>query len=280
MIRCRAEQLSAHCSPVGIGKQPGGDGAVPWICWSPATLLSCPAIQGDFQKWQKLWLPLTSAPAVNLLSFSPPKYLTPDSWCCWSSCICKRALEPRAESSGGILGAPAGPLLPALGHSALPGSWLSPPITGDYSLGWPMELEQWLIVVVLVSTCKWLLMYSPASFFLTKSSFLKTAQLAPESLPQGQVPAWPGGWALAWGPNSHSPSLAAQRQYRTGSVGLLSKTNVCQIRQSCLQLGQQHGSPPMDAHAAWLSSCPQVTPEQLGQHPWACQKGVGVRCRP
>lgn len=146
---------------------------------------------------ENLQLPLTSGSTVNLLIFSPPKYLTPDSWCSCTSCICRRALDPKAASSGGSLGVPTGPLLPALEHTALPESWLSPPITGDYSLGWPVELEQCLIVAVLVSTCKWLLTDSSASSFLTKSSFLKTTQITPESLPQGQVPAWPGGWPLA-----------------------------------------------------------------------------------
>lgn len=120
---------------------------------------------------ENLQLPLTSASAVNLLIFSPPKYLTPDSWCSCTSCICRRALDPKAASSGGSLGVPTGPLLPALEHTALTGSWLSPPVTGDYSLGWPVELEQCLIVAVLVSTCKWLLVDSSASSFLTKSTF-------------------------------------------------------------------------------------------------------------
>lgn len=113
------------------------------------------------------------------------------------SCICKRALDPKAASSGDSLGVPTGPLLPALEHTAFPGSWLSPSITGDYSLGWPMQLWQCLIVLVLVSTCKWLLTDFPAIFFLTKSSFLKTTLIMPESSPQGQMAAWPGGWALS-----------------------------------------------------------------------------------
>lgn len=146
---------------------------------------------------EKVQLPLTSASTVNLLSFSLPKYLTTDSRCCYNSCICKRALDPKAASSGGSLGVPTGPLLPALEHTASPESCLSPPITGDYSLGWPMQPEQCLIEVVLISTCKWLLTDFPAFFFLTKSNFLKTTQITPESSPQGQVPAWPGGWALA-----------------------------------------------------------------------------------
>lgn len=52
MIRGKAELLSACSSLVGMGKHhgvvhPGGDGAVPWICWSPAAVR---AVQGDFQK--------------------------------------------------------------------------------------------------------------------------------------------------------------------------------------------------------------------------------------
>lgn len=54
MIRARAELLTAHPSPVGMGKQLGGDGAVPWVCWSPAALIS---VQGDFQVTEKLQLP-------------------------------------------------------------------------------------------------------------------------------------------------------------------------------------------------------------------------------
>lgn len=44
-----------------------------------------------------------------------------------------------------------------------------------------MQLEQCLIVVLLVSVCKWLLTDFPAFFFVTKSSFLKTTQITPES---------------------------------------------------------------------------------------------------
>lgn len=118
-------------------------------------LLESSSTEGGFSEMiEKLQLPLISASAVNLLRFSLPKYLTPNSWCCYNSCICKRALDPKTASSEGSLGVPTGPLLPALEHTALPGSWLSPSMTGDYCLGWPMELEQCPIVVVLVSTCK------------------------------------------------------------------------------------------------------------------------------
>lgn len=165
---------------------------------------------------EKLQLPLTSASAVNLLSFSPPspagfsqiqnvqrgalntfeKDLTPDSRCHYVStqkCVCKKAGDPKAAGSGDSLGVPTGPLLPALGHSALPGSLVPAPVAGDYSPGWPTELGHRHIAVVLVSTCKWLLMDSPAPFFFTKSSFLKTTQITAESSPQGKCLSGQGG---------------------------------------------------------------------------------------
>lgn len=100
--------------------------AVAWWGWCGALDLlessSTDSCSGGFSEvTENLQLPLTSSSAVNLLIFSPPKYLTPYSWCCYNSCICKGTLDPKAASSGGSLGVPTGPLLPALEHIALPG---------------------------------------------------------------------------------------------------------------------------------------------------------------
>lgn len=84
---------------------------------------SSESCSGGFSKvTEKVQFPLTSASTANLLSFSLPKYLTPDSWCCYNSCVCNRALDPKAASCAGSLGVPTEPLLPALEHTALPGS--------------------------------------------------------------------------------------------------------------------------------------------------------------
>lgn len=58
-------------------------------------------------------------------------------------------------------------------------------------------------------------------------------------------------------------------------LGLLPKANVCPLRRSCSQPGQQLGELLVSSHAAWLSFSPQVTPEQVGEHPWACLWGKG-----
>lgn len=153
---------------------------------------------GGFSKvTKKLQLPLTSASVVNLLSFSPPspsgfsqiqnvqggalntfeKDLTPYSRCCYNSMqkrVHEKAGDPKAAGSGDSLGVPIRPLLPALEHRALPRSLLPAPVTGDYSPGWPTELGHHHVTMVLVATCKCLLMGSPAPFLFTKSSFLKT----------------------------------------------------------------------------------------------------------
>lgn len=75
--------------------------------------------RGFSEVTEKLQLQLTSASTVDLFSFSLPKYLIPDSWCCYNSCICKRTLDPKAASS---VGAPTGALCPSLEHIVLPGS--------------------------------------------------------------------------------------------------------------------------------------------------------------
>lgn len=74
MTGCGAEPRGATLYHVALqprsGKQPGGAGAACWICWCPAALIG---MLGDFSEvTEKLQLPLTSASAVNLLSFSPP----------------------------------------------------------------------------------------------------------------------------------------------------------------------------------------------------------------
>lgn len=128
-------------------------------------------------------------------------------------------------------------------------------------LNWGTATSRWCWFLH-VSGCSWIPL--PLSFFY-KEQLHSSAHLREES-------AWPGGWALASGADPRFPPSAGWWRCWLGSVGLLSKKNVSRIRQSCFQLGQQHGMPPIHAHAGWLSSCPQVTPEQAGEHPWVCKR--------
>lgn len=96
-------------------------------------------------------------------------------------------------------------MLPALGHRALSASLLPAPVAGG-GPGWPTKLGHRHVTVVLVSTCKRLLVDSPAPFcFFTKSSFLKTAPVTAQltsgkSLPGREGGLWPEEQTLAFLP--------------------------------------------------------------------------------
>lgn len=118
-----------------------------------------------------------------------------------------------------------------------------------------------------------------------------TSSLGHHSLPRSPVPApatcggslgWPGELALqCWLLNTDGLSLIPlplsfiREPDCWLGLGLLPKANVCPLRRSCSQPGQQLGELLVSSHAAWLPSSPRVTPEQVGEHPWACLWGKG-----